>query len=85
MEGLKHTLLQGPWRYCARCDRKTKIAKMTWQRGLLLCNRYCIDEELLGEREVRIANVLGDGKEEYSPDPKLRNPDTFVAEEDFIL
>ena len=40
---------------------------------------------MLGERDIRIANVLGDGKEEYAPVEKLRNPDTFMEEEDFIL
>jgi hypothetical protein len=35
--GLRHTFWTGPWRYCARCDRKCKIAKMKWERGLLLC------------------------------------------------
>ena len=83
--GLKRSFLIGPWHYCARCDRKTHISEMSWQRGLLLCDRYCIDKELLGERDIRIANVLGDGKEEYAPVEKLRNPDTFMEEEDFIL
>lgn len=83
--GVKRSFLRGPWHYCARCDRKTHIDEMSWQRGLLLCNRYCIDENLLGEREIKIAQVLADGKEEYAPAEKLRNPDTFVEEEDFIL
>ena len=51
----------------------------------MLCNAYCVDEELLGQRDVRIAQVLGDGKEEFVPVPKLRNPDTFIEEEDFII
>ena len=83
--GLKRSFLQGAWHYCARCDRKTHIDDMSWQRGLLLCNAYCKDTELLGQRDVRIAQVLGDGKEEYVPVPKLRNPDTFIEEEDFII
>ena len=58
---------------------------MKWQRGLLLCQAHCVDTELLGQRDVRIAGVLTDGKEEYAPVPKLRNPDTFMPDEDFIL
>lgn len=83
--GLKRSFLHGPWHHCARCDRKTHLDEMTWQRGLLLCNKYCLDKELLGERDVRIASVLGDGKEEFIPAEKLRDPDSFEAEEDFIL
>ena len=83
--GLKRSFLIGPWHYCARCDRKTHIDEMTWQRGLLLCNAYCVDKELLGQREVRIARVLDDGKQEFAPVEKLQNPDTFTEEEDFNI
>lgn len=76
----------GPWRYCARCDRKTKIADMEWQRGKLLCKRYCFDSwPLLGQREPAIERVLADGKEELAPVEKLRNPTEFENLEDFIL
>jgi hypothetical protein len=83
--GIRRSFLIGPWHYCARCDRKTHISDMKWQRGLLLCERYCVDKELLGERDVKIAAVLGDGKEELVPVEKLRNPDVFSEDEDFIL
>ena len=90
--GLQHTFWTGPWRYCARCDKKTKIATMKWQRGLLLCTRAsghgkgCYDDyPLLGQREVAIAQVLNDGKEELVPVQKLRNPDSFEEAEDFVL
>ena len=72
---LRHTYLTGPWHYCARCDEKTKIADMTWQRGKLLCNAHCLDKKLLGDREIAIATVLEDGKEELAPVEKIRNPD----------
>ena len=85
VSGLKRSFLHGPWHICARCSRKTHLSDMTWQRGLLLCNQFCIDKELLGERDTRIAAVLGDGKEEFAPADKLRNPDAFEQEEDFIL
>lgn len=83
--GVKRSFLRGPWHHCARCDRKTHISDMKWQRGLLLCIRYCVDVKLLGDREVKISQVLTDGKEEYAPVEKLRNPDHFNEEEDFIL
>lgn len=83
--GPKHTFWRGPWRYCPRCDRKTKIADMRWQRGLLLCP-FCFDDPpLLGEREVRIAEILEDGKEELTPVEKLRDPTTMDSTDDFII
>jgi hypothetical protein len=86
--GLKRSFLAGPWHSCDRCDRKTKIAAMSWERGLLLCSR-CQDAKgsigLLGERDVRIAQVLTDGKEEYVPVDKLQNPDFAEEVEDFLL
>jgi hypothetical protein len=84
-DGLKHTWLTGPWHYCARCDQKTKLRDMTWQRGLLLCNAHCVDRLLLGEREPKIAAVLTDGKEEFIPVEKIRNPDHFEEAEDFLI
>ena len=83
--GPKHTFWAGPWRYCSRCDRKTKIAEMQWQRGRLLCH-FCFDEwPLLGQREIAIAQVLEDGKEELTPVEKLRDPSAFNQPEDFSL
>ena len=83
--GLKHTYFTGPWHYCAICDRKTKIAALRWQRGLLKCPICFEDWPLLGQREVAIAEVLGDGKEELVPVEKLRNPSAYEEAEDFIL
>jgi hypothetical protein len=76
MDG-ERTLAQGPWHYCARCDEKTKIARLTWQRGLLLCET-CLDHEriIVGDRDAKIVEVLADGKPELQPDPKLSHPET---------
>jgi hypothetical protein len=86
--GLRHTLWQGPWHYCERCDRKCKIKEMKWERGLFL-GPECQDSNgipgLLGERDVKIAQVLTDGKEEYVPVEKLRNPDFAEEVEDFLV
>lgn len=86
--GLKHTFWTGPWHYCDRCDWKTKIAVMKWERGLLLCPK-CQDSNaipgLLGERDVKIAQVLTDGKQEFVPVDKLRHPIFAEDVEDFLV
>lgn len=83
--GPKHTFWQGAWHHCSRCDRKSKISEMQWQRGLLLCP-HCFDSwPLLGQREPKIAAVLADGKEELAPVEKLRNPVEYNNEDDFAL
>ena len=76
----------GPWAYCARCDRKMLIdVELGWQRGKLICFQFCWDNMLIGDREVIIAQVLSDGKEELAPDPKLREPELQQAAEDILL
>ena len=81
---LRHTYLTGPWHYCGICDEKCKIAKMQWQRGVLRCPE-CVDKKLLGDREVAIAQVLEDGKEELAPVEKLRQPYEYTETEDFAI
>ena len=83
--GPKHTFWRGPWRYCPICDRKTKIADMRWQRGLLKCPKCFDDPPLLGEREIKIEAVLSDGKEELAPVEKLREPSLMDDVEDFLI
>ena len=88
--GLRHTYWTGPWHYCDRCDHKTKIYIMKWERGLLLCPR-CQDTNnvsgpgLLGQRDVKIAQVLEDGKEELVPVEKIRHPVFAEEVEDFLI
>ena len=88
--GLRHTFLRGPWHYCDRCDKKVKIAICKWERGLLL-GPECQDTNsvrgpgLLGVRDIKIAQVLTDGKEEFVPVEKLRNPNFADEVEDFLL
>ncbi len=85
-EELPHTYLSGAWGRCARCDYRYKIEdEMTWQRGKLLCNDNCLDKMLLGDREVAIAAVLEDGKEELAPVEKLRNPQEPVEIEEIFI
>jgi hypothetical protein len=83
-DGLRHTYLTGAWHYCARCDVKTKIDDMEWQRGLLLCPS-CVDKKLIGDREIAISEILNDGKEELVPVEKLRLPYEYTETEDFIV
>lgn len=86
--GLRHTHLTGPWHYCDRCDKKTKITEMKWEYGLLL-GPECQDSQgtpgLLGRRDVKIAQVLTDGKEEFVPVEKIRHPDFAEDVEDFLV
>lgn len=74
-----------PWHYCARCDCKTHISQMAWQRGKLLCTiRRCWDQMLIGGRELIINQVLGDGQIEFAPVPKLRDPDVVMTNDDLM-
>jgi hypothetical protein len=69
-----HTFNRGAWHFCMRCDIKSKLNAMTWQRGLLLC-RECLDPwPLEGQREQAISQVLTDGKVDFQIDPKLTYP-----------
>jgi hypothetical protein len=66
----------GPWHYCARCEDKTHISEMEWQRGLLLCLAKCFDRgndgfPLTGQREAAISSYLSRQENELMPDPKL--------------
>jgi len=81
------------WHYCSRCTRKMKLnTELRWQRGKLLC-RFCIDLEgpsiagpgLLGQREVQIDAVLGDGAQELAPPPKLRDPIYQNPDDDILI
>lgn len=82
---LRHTYLTGAWFYCGVCYEKCKINDAKWQRGVLKCP-ICVDKMLLGQREIQIATVLEDGKEELAPVEKLRNPDSGQDEiEEFAL
>lgn len=82
----RRSFLVGPWHFCARCDTKTHIRDMAWQRGKLLCKiRKCWDTLLLGDREPIIAQVLGDGREEFAPVMTLRDPDVTTTNDDDIF
>jgi hypothetical protein len=74
----------GPWHYDARLDYKTHISDMGWQRGKLI-RTDTFDKYLIGDREAEIALVLGDGKEELAPDPKLQEPDVITQNDDIFI
>lgn len=90
-QGPKHTFWAGPWHNCGICNFKSKIAEMTWQRGVLRCpscterdpNGFCFPDQ----RQQAIDMVLQDGRSEYelAPVEKLRDPDSFQEEDDFII
>jgi hypothetical protein len=78
-----HTFNQGAWHNCMRCDIKTKIAAMQWQRGLLLCSTCWDPWPLEGQREQGIAQVLMDGKVDFDIAEKLKDP--VVDTDDMLL
>lgn len=79
-----HTFNRGPWHNCSRCDIKTKLSELEWQRGLLLC-KMCYDPyPLEGQREQAIAQVLMDGKVDFEIDEKLRDP-VVDADDDLMF
>lgn len=81
----RRALGAGPWRYCARCELKCLIySELQWQRGKLLC-KDCYDQMLIGDREIAIAQVLNDGKEELAPVEKLRIPDFQYTDDDILI
>ncbi len=80
----KRSFWVNPWHYCARCDEKTHVDALMWQRGALLC-RKCTDVMLLGQRESIIADVLGDGQQEFAPVPKLREPTASETSDDIMM
>jgi hypothetical protein len=88
--GLRHTFWRGPWHWCDRCDKKVKVADCKWEYGLLL-GPECQDSNatrgpgLIGPRDVRIAQVLTDGKEELVPVEKVRHPDFAADVENFLV
>lgn len=77
----------GPWHLCARCGERRKLdTELQWQRGSLLCNVIpCLDDMLTGQRENIIAQVLGDGKQELAPVPKLRDPGIQSMDDDIYM
>ncbi len=77
---------KSPYHLCARCDDRTHISEMTWQRGLLLCPT-CVDygiNPLIGQRELDIIRAFEVPTKEMEPDPKLTDPDVGTSGEDFI-
>jgi hypothetical protein len=80
----KRSFWVDPWHYCSRCDIKTHINQLSWQRGALLC-KTCTDKMLLGQREIEISDVLGDGQQEFAPVAKLREPTVTETSDDILL
>jgi len=78
-----HTFNQGPWHNCNRCDVKTKLSILQWQRGLLLCPDCYDPYPLEGQREQAIAQVLMDGKVDFEISEKLRDP--VVDTDDMLM
>lgn len=82
------TFHQSPHHFCARCGTEQLLSNMSWQQGLLLCNKNkCTDTELVGAREAAIARALEVDLKELVPDDKLSNPSSVNVTDEiqFIL
>lgn len=81
--------LSGPYHLCGRCDDRTHLSEMKWQRGVLVCNE-CFDTGIFplpGQREAAVANALDDSSssDELMPNPKLVEPQEQSASNDDII
>lgn len=84
-----HTLNQGAWHYCGRCERKTKLdTELQWQYGILLCFD-CIDmyPVLIGAIEQQQNKVLEQIVQapDLRPNEKLTHPTVQVESDDIFL
>lgn len=82
-----HTLGQGPWHECGRCDRKAKLeSELQWQRGLLLCHD-CFDKKVIGEYDQAVAQVLSSliANPDLQPSAKLTQPTIETTNEDIFI
>lgn len=59
---------------CGRCNRKTPLADMSWDNGLLVCNDICKDGVVVGAVEYAQAKEASRDRQELVPDPKLIHP-----------
>lgn len=87
----KRSYLVGPYHNCARCGTRFHISDLEWQRGLLLCQQFCIDKgndgfPLVGQREMAISQAFENPSQELMPDPKLTNTNEIeVSMEDDLI
>jgi len=50
------------------------LAEMRWQYGLLICEwSDCIDQAVVGSRDLAVARAMTVDRHELQPDPKLYN------------
>jgi len=48
---------------------------MRWQNGILVCqDNVCIDKEIIGTRDLRVAKAVSIYRRELVPDEKLQTP-----------
>lgn len=77
---------KSPYHYCSRCNDRTHLSDMQWQRGLLLCPT-CVDKgvnPLVGQRELDIIRQFEVPTHEMEPDPKLTDPNASLSGDDII-
>ena len=72
-----------PWHNCARCGLSYRVSELTWQEGLLLCQRTCWDSQTASARDIQISRIMSEIAlyPDAQVDPKLTNPDQISPEE----
>jgi hypothetical protein len=81
-----HTQAKSPYHYCGRCGTVQPLAKLKWERGVLVCSTYrCEDTMQIGDREAIIVKKLSNVGQEGQPDRKLTAPSEVSADEDIIF
>ena len=59
-----HSAIIGdPWHRCQRCDCETRVSKLQWQNGILICQE-CVDNPQAWLRDSLIQDALTNSPEE---------------------
>ena len=60
---------------CQRCGVRQPLSLMKWQNGILVCiPSGCVDKEIVGQQELKVAQQVGIDRHEMEPDRKLVSP-----------
>lgn len=70
-----HTQHVNVYHTCMRCGTDQPMSKMKWQNGLLVCDvQKCVDNAIVGKRDIDVARAMSIWRHELEPDRKLIEP-----------